>query len=289
MGLRIVALSLARHGITGGIVHSRGLVAQAANTGPRQCCVLIQVYGTCRSTSIYSTSLQPRYFRNSSPHATVAHLLNMAQELASLNPVEESADDIFQLLKISGHSTIFVDQHGDLDVVVGTGEESRTFCVCKAAMRLMSPVWRAMLSTEYNFMEASSTTCEITFPEDDVASFFIVLLAGHLRFMEIPKSINRERLLNVCIIGDKYDCITVLRPWLTVWVSSVLKNFDQKKSPSDWVMIAWVTGHESLFKIAANELVISCNVDDTQQCLARSGTSLEGRLPFGLNGQYSSR
>ena len=106
----------------------------------------------------------------------------MAQELASLKPVDELADDIFHLLKLSGHNTIFVDQHGDLDFVVGTGEESRTFRVCRAAMRLTRPVWRAMLSTEYNFMEASNTTREVTFPEDDVASVFTVLLAGHLRF-----------------------------------------------------------------------------------------------------------
>ena len=66
-------------------------------------------------------------------------------------------------------------------------------------------------------------------------------------------------------------------------------NFDNRESPSDWAMVAWVTGHVSLFKIVTNELVTSCNVDDTQSCLTRSGVSLEGRLPYGLSGQYSSR
>ena len=213
----------------------------------------------------------------------------MARQLTSLNPVEEAADDIFHLLKLSEHNTLFVDRDGDLDVVVGIGEESRTFRVCKAAMRLTSPVWRAMLSTEYNFMEATKTTHEITFPEDDVASFFTVLLAGHVRFLEIPKCVDEKILRNLCVLCDKYDCITVLRPWLAVWMAPLLENLRNRKFPSDWAMIAWVTGRENLFKSATNELVISCNLDETQKCLMHSGTSLEGGLPYGLNGQYLSR
>ena len=213
----------------------------------------------------------------------------MAREPASLKPVEDLADDIFHLLKISGQNTIFVDQHGDLELVVGTGEESRTFRVSTNVMRLTSPVWRAMLSTEYNFIEASNTSRVITFPEDDVASVFIVLLAGHLRFLEMPRRIDKETLMDVCVLCDKYDCITVLRPWLPDWVSHVLNSFDKREFLSGWAMIAWVTGQNELFKTATNELVMSCNVDDTQQCLERSGTSLEGRLPCGLSGQYSTQ
>ena len=217
----------------------------------------------------------------------------MAQDLAPLNssadPADESADNIFCLLKISGHNTIYVDQHGDLELVVGTGEESRTFRVLANVMRLTSPVWRAMLSTEYNFMEASNTTREITFPEDDVASAFIVLLVGHLRLLEIPTHINGKRLANLCVLCDKYDCITVLRPWLAIWMPSLSENWGKTGPLWDCAMIAWVIGDASRLKIATNELVKWCTVDDYHRFPKFLGTALEGRLPYGLSGQYSPR
>ena len=116
--------------------------------------------------------------------------------------------------KLLAHGTIYVDPDGDLDLIVGLGDCSRTFCVSSKSMRLASPVWRAMLRSDYGFKEANDTTKTITFPEDDVVAFFIVLLAIHLRYQEIPKSLDHKELLNLCIFCDKYDTVSVLQPWL---------------------------------------------------------------------------
>ena len=217
--------------------------------------------------------------------ATFARLLKMAQEPASLKPVEDLADDIFHLLELSGQNTIFIDQQGDLDLVVGTGEVARTFCVSSKVMRLASPVWRAMLSPDFSFIEAGNDTSQITFPEDNPTALFILLLASHLRLLEIPKFIDDNTLMELCILCDKYDCVAVLRPWLSVWLPPLSEILRETAPPLEWAMISWVIGDASGFKIATNELVRWCTVDDSHGHLKYLGLSLEEKLPYGLSDQ----
>ena len=134
-------------------------------------------------------------------------------------------------------ATVPIDPNGDLTLIVGIDDEARTFCVSSNAMRLASPVWRAMLSPQNGFKEATSG--EITFPDDDPQALLVVLLACHLRFQDIPEQLKFTDLVNLCVLCDKYDCVTLLRPWLSAWMAS-WKSSVGKTGYEGWVFIAWV-------------------------------------------------
>lgn len=134
-------------------------------------------------------------------------------------------------------ATIPIDPNGELNLIVGIGDEARTFRVSSHAMRLASPVWRAMLSSHNGFKEASDE--EITFPDDNPQAVFIVLVACHLRFQDVPEQLEFTELVNLCVLCDKYDCVSILRPWLSAWMAP-WKSSVAKIGYEGWVFISWV-------------------------------------------------
>lgn len=194
---------------------------------------------------------------------------------------EEAAKDLNHLLQQLLGSTICVDPNGDLDLIVGLYDASRTFRVSAPVMRLVSPVWRMMLSPENGFKESKFGEGPITFPEDDVLTFFIVLLAGHSRFQMIPEQIEFKQLVNLCVTCDKYDCISVLGPWISAWISPWTKDM-AAEGYEEWLFVAWVLGDEIAFKRIVGPLILICQTNEFKQCLNSSLTVLDEKLPPGL-------
>ena len=180
--------------------------------------------------------------------------------------------------------TIDIDPDGDIYLVVGDDEQSKRFRVSSHAMRLASPVWKAMLSPKYGFKESVSGTEDITFPEDNFEAFFIVLLASHLKFQAIPSHTSSELLVAICGICDKYDCVSVLGPWISAWVDEWLPHGDPIDFGSQ-VFVAWVVGDTKFFQNITEELVDTCYTNSTGNCLSSFSKNLDRDLPPGLPGE----
>ena len=182
--------------------------------------------------------------------------------------------------------TIPIDPNGDLTLIVGADDDVRMFLVSSKALTLASPVWRAMLSTRNGFKEAGSE--EISFPDDKSEALFIVLLTCHLRFQVVPKKVEFKTLMDLCTVCDKYDCISLLQPWFSAWMSPWLKHVGQH-GYEGWAFIAWVIGDVDIFKRAIDHVVLNCKMDESGQCLTKDGNEvLDDLLTHGLTGRSTA-
>lgn len=156
-------------------------------------------------------------------------------------PIDQNAalsfSDQFKLLD---DRTINVDLNGDIILAVHQGDdddESKTFRVSSQVMRLASSHWRNMLDVELGFQEAT-TTGTISLHEDNIQAVFLVLLASHLRFQDVPEKLTFTELYELCVTCDKYFCIGVMRPWIYGWMSP----WKTKAVDAELARIAWVVG-----------------------------------------------
>lgn len=159
-------------------------------------------------------------------------------------------------------SDIQIDAAGDLKLLLQHREEWVTFQVSSKAMSLASPVWRAMLDPNGPFRESQSDNSEIIFPDDDPEALLILLSAAHLRFQEVPKHLSFERLLNVCVLCDKYDCITLVRPWIFEWKVRQIVPTDWELY-EEWLFIAWTMGDEATFKRVGRSMILRATTDES--------------------------
>ncbi len=188
---------------------------------------------------------------------------------------------------MSGYSTIQVDPAGDLRLLVKHNDRDKNFQVSSKAMSLASPVWRTMLDPSGPFREAKPDNGEIAFPEDDAEALLTVLLAAHLRQQEVPQtSVGYKQLLEICVVCDKYDCIQLMRPWISKWEAS-LANFADKDTYEEWLFIAWTTGDDATFECIARKLAFKSYTNlNSGHCLTLTGKELGGNMPPGIVGQY---
>ena len=192
-------------------------------------------------------------------------------------------DGLSNALELASDRTIHIDPAGDLDIVVGLEDEAKTFHVSSKVMCLTSTAWNAMLS--HGFKETNLGADPVTFPEDDTYAFFIILLASHLKFHLLPSSIGFRQLFEVCVLGDKYDCIHVLRPWLAGWTSPWTDHVTHE-GYEKWAFVSWAVGDEGNFKSITEQLLLKCKTNDSKQCLNSSGAVLDDKLSPGLPSKY---
>ena len=175
-------------------------------------------------------------------------------------------------------ATIPIDPNGDLTLIVGHPKEARAFRVSSKTLSLASPVWRAMFSPQNNFKEASPDNEEITFPKDSSQAVFVVLLAAHLLFQDIPQKVEFTELVDLCVVSDKYDCISLLQPWLTAWMAP-FRELVEEDGFEEWALIAWVAGDEDTFRRTTDRIVFTCKTNQKKQCLTAAGGILDDVLP----------
>jgi len=200
-----------------------------------------------------------------------------SQAQSTKSTASESSDD----------SLIFLSPSGDLKVHVKAEEKAKTFVVSSYAMCLASPVWRAMLDPSSHFMEASKL--DVKFPEDDAASLLLVLHIVHFHFPQVPQVISFEQLGNLATICDKYDTVTLIRPWSQEWITSAQKGADEENHVGQWLFIAWVFGKHEIFQRVIQRLALKCTMPNgpDKPLYSHEFTVPNDCIP-GLNGKHQS-
>ena len=180
--------------------------------------------------------------------------------------------------------TIFIDSSGDLRLITKAGDRRKTFFVSSKAMCLASPVWRAMLDPKGHFIEARPSNKEILCEDDDEGALSILLDITHFRFLKVPESLNYGQLLQISILCDKYDIVTLARPWLSKWVAD-LEDLPDRAGHEEWLFIAWAFGDSSTFERIARRLVMEITVPDGVNPSIASGLLPRDNMPPGVVGQ----
>ena len=179
-------------------------------------------------------------------------------------------------------SHIQIDAAGDLKLSVLHGIEWVTFQVSSKAMSLASPVWRAMLDPNGPFRESQSENNEITFPDDDPKGLLVLLLVAHLRFQDVPQVPSFVKILDVCILCDKYDCIALVHPWISRWLAPQI-HLACRDFCDEWLFIAWTIGDEATFERAGRSLILRAETHESG--IWNNDALLTTQLPPGYLGK----
>lgn len=182
---------------------------------------------------------------------------------------------------------IQVVSSGDLRVHIKSGDENslpKDFIVSSGALRLASPVWSTMLDPEGHFAESRGGEMSLT--DDDPVAFLILMRVAHMQFNQIDAVISYKTLLALAKICDKYDTVTLIRPWVDQWLEPYALEAPYK---SYWgfeglAFIAWTLGKPELFWDAAQSLVANVTFDSNGN-LMHQGELVDSIMPPGLVGK----
>lgn len=131
----------------------------------------------------------------------------------------------------------FVFDNGDGDVrakVLYEGGEV-SFKLFSHALSFASPVWKKLIFPPFPLLtsradgeEPNSKTSYVTnesfpdieldFTEDNPEALLVLLRIAHLQFSTIPSDLPYVILNNVAILCDKYNCRSLVKPWLKDWL-----------------------------------------------------------------------
>jgi len=179
-------------------------------------------------------------------------------------------------------ANIILDDAGDLTLVAGEpGSLNGTtrILVSRKVLSIASPVWKAMLTGHFREKDA----LELPLPDDDLSALMIVLHIAHLRFNRLPDSMTLSDLLQLAKLCDKYDTVSVLRPFLQKWVDPLEKYYDVSFR-EEWLFIAWTFGYQTMFGSTLSTVIREVAVCRDSGCLKWEGRNISHSLPPGIQG-----
>jgi hypothetical protein len=127
-------------------------------------------------------------------------------------------------------------------------------------------------------------------PEDDPEAILLLLRIAHLQFKLIPKHIDHNLLYHLAITCDKYDCVELVRPWLSGWLSThKLDDFNLRGN----TFICWAFGMEKEFGSIMYDLVRDTSLKDSSRrsislCRGNGLRFTDELMPPGVTGKLLS-
>lgn len=128
---------------------------------------------------------------------------------------------------------------------------------------------------------------ELDFTEDPPVALLILLRIAHFQFNEIPSKIHAELLLEIALLCDQYDCVALVKPWLSQWLGDeqILLRESWQFTPIErllrerWLFIAWVFGRQHVFEGLSQSIRKDLGINGDGAC-----ELLGGPMPLGLIG-----
>jgi hypothetical protein len=158
--------------------------------------------------------------------------------------------------------TACVSLYSGADRIVAIGEREdgrRLYKVSSLAMSMASPIWKAMFDPTSGFRESNPDTM-VEFPEDDPDIMLIVLRIIHFKFDDLPQSISFDWLVELAVFCDKYDTVSIVRPFIANWTAPWTK-FCLQPGYEHWLFVAWTFGCWEIFNTLAAFLILATGSD----------------------------
>jgi len=150
---------------------------------------------------------------------------------------------------------LFSFRHGNVQIKVTREDERIVGEVSSHCMVLASKVWESLIfdpltgsvnqtqksqhfekqgPTDKNEKQGTSSrpVKEVDFRDDDGGALLLLLRIAHRQYNDIPTTLACKTLLDVAVLCDRYNCVELVQPWLSEWLS------DEEKSSKE-------TGHEN--------------------------------------------
>jgi hypothetical protein len=177
---------------------------------------------------------------------------------------------------------VIVSEQADLDLVVGQGESALCFAVCSRTLASQSEVFECMFYGPWKESKARKNADRenpwtVTLPDDDPASFGLVLLMVHKH----PARVLRDEfndvkaVFGVLVITNKYLMAQIVEPYAASWSNLHLARGQASLTKA---FIAWEIGNFQALESLLREIYYFCTVE----------TSAEGEEVYVFNGETFS-
>ncbi|EFQ33027.1 uncharacterized protein GLRG_08171 [Colletotrichum graminicola M1.001] len=176
-----------------------------------------------------------------------------------------------------------LDGNGDLLLFVGAARvgQASTYLVCSKALSRSSPVMQQMISgqlAEPRPLQGDQGNRFIDLPDDQPVPMRLMLDIMHGDFQKVPQEMELQTLHALVIVMDKYDALSLARPWVKAWLASVRGSGDYTRLLS----IAWALGDMGLFSTMTSRIVETCTIStDGGDLLTKS--NIPANRPLGRN------
>ncbi|KUJ06367.1 uncharacterized protein LY89DRAFT_410902 [Mollisia scopiformis] len=168
-------------------------------------------------------------------------------------------------------SDLFNFENGDVTIQVNYYTKQITGKVVSIAMAMASTVWKKFIFPPWTQDQLTSTgngerdlprpamtvlpVDKLDFREDDGDALLILLRIAHLQFKHVPSVVTLDFLYNIAILCNLYDCVELVKPWLSLW----LEVAHRRESPKR-LIIAWTFGKHEMFQEASEALTWNLRV-----------------------------
>lgn len=184
--------------------------------------------------------------------------------------------------------TTVLDEYGDLRLCVGAdhAEAPSTYLVCSRTLARSSLVMKKMLFgsfAESRPRDGGQDDWVVQLPDDEPAPMQLMLNIIHGHFAQVPGTMDLNTLHALVVLLDKYDAISVIRPWVQVWLHSAKAGKDSTATARDsskLLSVAWALGDPRLYSTMQSRLIGICNVDKDGRLIVPLLVSEDGQNKY---------
>ncbi|KAJ0160948.1 hypothetical protein CTA2_7039 [Colletotrichum tanaceti] len=182
---------------------------------------------------------------------------------------------------------VVLDEHGDLRLCVGAdhAEKPTTYLVCSRSLARSSLVMKKMLFGSFAESrprgDMGRDDWVVQLPDDEPAPTQLMLDIIHGHFAKVPGTMDLDTLHALVVLLDKYDAISVTRPWAQAWLQSVKagkNNPGTGRDSSKLLSVAWALGDLQLFSEMQSHLIEICEVDEGGHLIVKLFVSENGEV-----------
>lgn len=207
-------------------------------------------------------------------------------------PSPKSRDHVERIMDPAGDLCLKVGRYSRPGLFVTHVQAIVTsFTVCSRSLARASPVFNTMLFgsfKESRGREVSTPNWSVDLPDDDAEAMELLLNIIHANFSMIPDKFpslqGTERLYQIAVLADKYDCIDLLRPWVKTWILGSMYQASGLLRLRQWAWISWVLGDLCRFEDTLRDMVRF--YEDQKPSLFGGNLFMELAEPLDLWGKF---
>jgi hypothetical protein len=144
----------------------------------------------------------------------------------------------------SDDEVVYLHDKGDLILAVrdANGFNYRRFLVSSTALRLASRVFGPMFCPYLKERESGEPPV-INLQDDDVDAMDFILSNAHFQADRLPNDFTAESIAYIAFQSNKYECHTVLAPWVRLWCDPERFPIDPHHKARDMsysILVAWL-------------------------------------------------
>ncbi|KAE8137794.1 hypothetical protein BDV38DRAFT_83930 [Aspergillus pseudotamarii] len=137
------------------------------------------------------------------------------------------------------------------------GEQRLQIRVSSKHLTLSCPQFKRTL--QHGFQEGNELTSkgylEIPLQDWPAVPFLILTMIIHGRTRTVPREVSPERLAEIALLVDYYECYEVVEVFSEMWIKALAEiPFASVSDAERWLFVSWVFQHDAIFESSSKYL-----------------------------------